>query len=122
MKAVLYTDTMEPITIIDLPIEVHKFQYRLYRVPVIEDLMVTAYNENIPIKPQPLRTVDVRVEPLCRNGEIYPMFFVSEHQIYEAFELTPEFLPGQKDEIYKRERLIEKLSSALIHQLLSELD
>lgn len=93
MKSVLYTFDMEPITVIELPMGVHRFKFHRYTVPVMEPPRCTPMNG--PIIPESFRTVDLYVEKLRFRGKEYPMFFVNEKDLVNSFDLRCVPLVGQ---------------------------
>lgn len=93
MKSVLYTFDMEPITIIELPIDVHQFKYHQYLVPVIEQPRCIPPDE--PITCDMFKTVTVYIERLRHGYKEYPMFFVHEQDLINAFHLRAVPLVGQ---------------------------
>lgn len=106
MRAVLYTQDMEPITIIDLPYEVHNFEFDVYRVPYFRPLEPIAYQDNssIKIEYEPLLNVYIHIEKMHRNGKIYPFFFVETQSEELALLLKPEYLPGQLNDMRRKQR------------------
>lgn len=105
MQAVLYTYQMEPITVVDLPMSVHQFKYDVFRIPVREEfdhIMYCDSNTAPPRHPQVFNIVNVRIEKLCRNGVTYPMFFVDEAELLNAFKLDAVPLVGQNRAFERR--------------------
>ena len=93
MRAVLYTNDMEPITVLNLPIEVHQFEFVTYRVPILEPIRTRAPGPNSALTNINFRIVDITVERFCRNNEIYPLFITHNEEL--ALLLKSEPLPGQ---------------------------
>lgn len=105
MNAVLYTNDLEPITVV----RVSQFLWdRLARgetvhIPIIESPSLVHYNAP-PDFCTPLRTRTVRIygELLHRKGSKHLMLFT--HDDENALALRAEFLPGQNAEVQRREK------------------
>jgi len=96
MQAVLYTDTMEPITVIDLPMSVHRMKFDTFFVPVYDPMPLNAmWNGTVHPEQCQARTVTIYIEKLHRKGVMYPMFFVHEEELLKAFALDSVPLVGQ---------------------------
>lgn len=98
MKSVLYTDDLEAITVIDLPGQLHWFNWphgESYRVPVWHYLeRFERETEPVPQK-SIVQTVEIRIERLTRNGRQHPLFIVPDRDVVAALKLDSEPLPGQ---------------------------
>lgn len=94
-RVVLYTDDMEPITVLQLP-ELAR-RYLLERAYVVLDVM-----EEVPVlerweeRPARLqcRTVTIYAELLLRKGQMHHMLFTRDEE--SALLLKAAFLPGQQ--------------------------
>lgn len=103
MRSVLYTEDFEPITIIDLPYDVHDFKFDVYRVPYFQPLDPIVYCDK-PIEPESLPIVIIRIEKMRRNSKIYPLFFLNTQSEEIALLLKSEYLPGQLNDIRRKQR------------------
>ena len=103
MKIVLYTEFLEPITVIDINVVwIKKLTYNLarcyggsvvFRVPLRESLTLDI--RDIPLTSPAFRTVDMRVELMRRRNVSAPIFMVDERCLVDALKLEPAPLPGQ---------------------------
>lgn len=93
MRAIIYTDDMEPITVINLPIQVHKFEFKMYRVAVHKPLSMTTWDPSIRSSQESFHTVNIYVERFHRKDKIYPLFITNDEEL--ALQLKSEPLPGQ---------------------------
>lgn len=98
MQAVLYTQRLEPITVVDIP---HFLWLRLKKGEVIglavpEKFDWTAdYRE--PPKIDPIPAVRIFAEILVRHGHEHMMLFTDNEEF--ALQLRADFLPGQRGEV-----------------------
>lgn len=100
---VLYTDQMEPITVIELP---QWFLDKLYdkqlmKVPVMSAISIESIYD--PIIENALNSVDVWAESLYRKGNRYWLLFTNDENL--ALRLKSDVLPGQRkafQDEYKR--------------------
>jgi len=93
---------MEPITVINLPIELHQFKWRNapYRVHVFEAPPTRRWDSFDPHELLDIKIVTIYTEKHYRNGRIYPLFITHDEEA--AMLLRSEPLPGQQSE-YRRE-------------------
>ena len=105
MLSVLYTNDMEPITVIDLPIEVHSFEFdrSVYKVPVFGKPKTEYSYINQHYEYEAFFIVEIHVEKFVRNGKTHPMFIV--HESYEelALRLQPAYMAGQLSDLRNKE-------------------
>jgi len=107
MNAVIYTNDFEPITVIDLPIEIinqmKKERFFRWRVPVMEPVRTTPHDGTEPIRPH-LRIVCLHAEHVLRRCGNQAMVIMTNDE-ESALLLTSSCLPGQvttfKDEFQK---------------------
>lgn len=103
MNAVLYTNDLEPLTVV----HVSQFLWdRLARgekvqIPVIEPPSLVPCNAPLDDF-QPLRIVRIYGELLHRRGRAHMMLFTPDDE--NALALRAEFLPGQNGEVQRREK------------------
>ena len=97
MRVVLYTNDMEPITVIDLSKTAARYlhQYNHVRLPVIEPISLISTNDDKVI--QHFKTVDIYAERLRRKGAETLMLFTNDEE--NALLLKSIFLAGQQSEI-----------------------
>lgn len=103
MHAVLYTNKLEPITVVDLPMWLW---YRLGRGEVIR-LAVQEQIGFLPANSPPPAEIRTRVvsifgEKFRRREHEALMLFTADEE--NALLLQAEFLPGQRGEVRNRER------------------
>lgn len=109
MKTVLYTYDLEPITVVDIPIDSYK---------TIEERNIHYFY--LAITPEVITTAnagdaigfDIKNYKVCINIEQFEFygkrkffFFVNEEDLTKAFRLRAEYLPGQnrlRDETFKK--------------------
>lgn len=117
MNTVLYTEELEPITVVDLPMwiwERLKMRHMMY-LPVIEPLKCTPPNE----PPEFLRpkTVKIWSEKFVYRDKISMFVFTKDDE--NALQLKADFLPGQRGEVQRREQMarIQGFFSGLKHSI-----
>ena len=103
MKAVVYTEDMEPLTIVDVPPNILEFSHCVYRFPVYKDLPVCAgkYDQDTMAT---FEIVEVFVERLHRNGKIHALLIAKFDQEELALLLRPEYLAGQLSDLQRKQR------------------
>ena len=102
MKAVLYTEDMEPITVIDVPLSLWQQMERGLVVRFcIHNSPKLAANYTPPEK-ETMRYVQVFGEILERRGKKHLMLFTRDEEF--AMLLKAAFLPGQYGEVHARQR------------------
>jgi hypothetical protein len=97
MRVVLYTNDMEPITVIDLSETAARYLklYNHVRLPVMERIPFTPFSGgDIPMS---YKTVDIYAELLRRNGVETLMLFTNDEE--NALLLKSTFLAGQQREV-----------------------
>lgn len=99
MRVVLYTNDMEPITVIDLSETAARYlhQYNHVRLPVMEPFSLTPADGS-DIQRQ-FKTVDIYAERLRRKDAETLMLFTNDEE--NALLLKSTFLAGQQKEINK---------------------
>lgn len=100
VHAVLYTDDLEPITVLDLPSHVRAYiesQGRV-RIPILEPVSTVA-SDGLPFN-KTFKAVDIWAERFVRNGRSHLMLFT--HNDENALLLRAAFLPGQLREVRDR--------------------
>lgn len=102
MNAVLYTCQLEPITVVDIPVDLWRRMARGERIviavmepPKLVDVFVCDQYK-------PPRTVTIFGERIFRNGHETLMLFTGDEE--SALLLRADFLPGQRGELQNRER------------------
>lgn len=103
MRAVLYADDMEPITVVELPefAEEYLAERGMVRLAVMRppEWVIPATQ---PPKFEKLTTVTIVAERLVRNGRAHMMLFTRDEE--SALLLKCAFLPGQQAGLQERER------------------
>lgn len=100
MRSVIYSEDFEPITVIELPFEVHDFKFPTYYVPVPRNLYARLATDKVDLG---FDVVEIKVERLIWKGVEKPVFVTPNEEF--ALQLTSTTLPGQiKDyrEQYKK--------------------
>lgn len=102
MRAVLYTNDMIPITVLELNVwcDNHLRKHGCLRLPVIEPVQCTLQHD-IPTSTN-IKTVMIKSETLIRHGKECLMLFTADEE--HALMLQSAFLPGQQFSIRDRER------------------
>lgn len=102
MKAVIYTEDMEPITVIDIPLGLWQAleHGRVVRFEIKNPLKLNV-NYSEPERIQ-ARTVHIHGELLVRRGKKHLMLFTRDEEF--AMLLKAAFLPGQYGEVQARQR------------------
>ncbi|WP_275272311.1 hypothetical protein [Limnobacter sp. P1] len=121
MNVVIYTDDLEPITIIDLPIDFCRMGYerRFVRVAVPMPLMATPMQEDFSF-PNDIHIVTLMFDKLRKRnkqGQVIESWIITTDDEVLALKLKPAWLPGQRGAINDYERIIESLSTALFSTL-----
>lgn len=100
MNAVLYTQQLEPITVVDIPMWAWE---RLWKGDAIQLAAQVQYRpwqgDDVTAV---LPVVAITGERIERNGHRALMLFTSDEQ--HALMLRADFLPGQRGELKNRER------------------
>jgi len=116
MRTVIYTFDFEPITIIELPIEV--LRYDIYRIAIRPTFNVRAFIPNDTSKAiEHFEYIKVHVEKLHHGDKIYPLFFIANDGFALALrtELSKPIVGDKLKDIYKhfRNEFIHGLTAAL---------
>lgn len=100
IPAVLYTEAMEPITVVELPEAAYYYIERngYVRIPVTEPLV--SYDPEPHIY-KPLRCVEIWSERFIRKGHEHRFLFTRDDE--NALLLRAAFLPGQRRGMRERE-------------------
>lgn len=105
MRVVLFDDeTMEPLTVIKLPIWAHERLRTGERInfPVLEKLTPSSFRKDLdPLEPLSMKIVTVWFEEFRRNGQNHWFCFTRDSE--NSLKLKAMFLPGQVKEVQKRE-------------------
>lgn len=121
MKTVIYTEDMEPITIIDLPLDLIEIgeAHQYINVPVPIKLDRSFFNPADPIT-EVYRVVTLRFERLKRfnslNRLIETHIVTTNHDEF-ALALTPSWLPGQQCMVNEYEGHVKELQNVLLNVL-----
>ncbi len=104
MKAVLYTNDMIPITVLELNVwcDEYLLKHRRLRLPVIEQPSYTIYSQDITPCNSVMKIVTIHAEILMRRGHEHMMLFTEDED--HALMLRCGFLPGQQIDIRDREK------------------
>lgn len=104
MRVVLYTDDMEPITVIDLPAMAERYlsERWMARLDVMLPLNLSVLSAAQPPVRNDLKTVTIYSERFIRHGREHTMLFTSDEE--SALLLKCAFLPGQQAGLQERER------------------
>ena len=106
MRAVLYADDMEPITVLDLTPFAKKFleDRGMVRLPVrVPPSMTVDFTSGPSPQIGPLSTVTIVTERFMRHGRVHTMLFTKDEE--SALLLKCAFLPGQLTGVQERERV-----------------
>ena len=97
VRAVLYTDDLEPITVLELPTLVrdHLERHGVVRLPIMEPPNYVGA-PGVPCA-EPVRVVEVWAERFVRKGQSHLMLFTRNDE--NALLLRSAFLPGQRREL-----------------------
>lgn len=114
MRAVLYTDDMEPITVVSLPEYARDYleECGIVNIPVCPPL--TSYLEDIEAPPKiTYNVVTIRAEIMVRNSRRHTLLFTNDDE--SALLLKSAFLPGQQATIngIKREEFARGFLEAI---------
>jgi hypothetical protein len=119
MKTVLYTFDFEPITVIELPINLYnsieKEHIRYIRLWVRPE-RVCIIHEHEPIVIQAPEEVTLLVEKFIYREKTKFFFFVREEELVNAFKLNAVYLPGQNR--LRRETYSEGVSDGIAKALI----
>lgn len=104
MRVVLYTDDMEPITVIELTKFAYDYlvMYGRVRLPVVMPPNYTAFNPEEKIAFENDRIVEIFSETFIRKSQQHMMLFTRNEE--SALLLKCAFLPGQNKHIQDREK------------------
>lgn len=113
MRAVLYTNDMIPITVLELNVwcDNHLRKHGCLMLPVIEPVQCTLQHD-IPTSTN-IKTVVIKSETLIRHGKECLMLFTHDEE--HALMLQSAFLPGQQLGI--RDREIKAFAQGFMHAL-----
>lgn len=105
MRAVLYADDMEPITVVDLPARAEQYlrERGAVRLAVMLPLRLSVVAALQPPAMEDLRTVEIFAERFVRHGREHRMLFTRDEE--SALLLKCAFLPGQQVGLQERERV-----------------
>lgn len=100
IPAVLYTEALEPITVVELPEAAYYYIERngYVRIPVTEPLV---FHDPEPHIYKPLRDVRIWAERFVRKGRMHHFLFTDDDE--NALLLRAAFLPGQRRGMRERE-------------------
>lgn len=106
MAYVLYTEDLEPITIVDLHPDFYNFLIagNRARLPVPAPF-VKIFSQEMDINAYKLMTVTVYAEKFIRRGVETYILFVTPDSETAALLLRATFLPGQRSELNRIKRL-----------------
>lgn len=101
MRTVLYTDDMEPITVLDLKPWAMEYlvEHGNVRLPVMRPISTMWHAEHFD-GTTPIMQVTIYAERFVRNGKKHMMLFTSDEET--ALLLRAAFLPGQQNEVNRR--------------------
>lgn len=103
MRAVLYTNDMEPITVLNLDRwMLHYLEANgQVRLPVAEPYTYEPLPEDEPVGPREARIVTIRCDWFYRNNQRFPLLFTANES--DALLLKSVFLPGQRAAVREAE-------------------
>lgn len=106
MITVLYSEQLEPITCIDIPVEVRDEIERtgLGKVPVISYIGKVKKTQYMYIRPVRIVLADT----------VLPLFTTQQEEL--ALIITPQFLPGQQALVQHQQRTIQQQQQQLGRQ------
>jgi len=113
MNVVLYTEDLEPITILDLPLWLLEQMEKqgAVRVAVVRPFQVT--DDAMPDVFERLPTVTIYCEKFrWRDGKIKTILITPDEEL--ALMLKPDWLPGQRGTIQGYQKVIRSLTTSLI--------
>jgi hypothetical protein len=105
MNTVLYTEDLEPITVVDLPMwiwERLKIGHKM-NLPVIEPLQFTPPKDNYPPEFLRPKIVTIWAEKFVYRDKTSLFVFTRDDE--NALQLKADFLPGQRGEVQRREQM-----------------
>ncbi len=117
MNVVLYTQDMEPITVIDLP------RWALELAGAERYVNVAAVEEASPSTPGSIAETELSMHKVTLEFHVLRMpggvktWIVTTHDETLALRLRPSWLPGQRGAINQYERSIRTLSEGLLAAL-----
>lgn len=105
MRVVLYTEDMEPITVIDLTTQAKKYlsEYGMVRLAVLLPPMLSVITEKTPPALDSIKTVSIYVEGFIRHGRKHMLLFTRDEE--SALLLKCAFLAGQQAVLQENERV-----------------
>lgn len=114
-RTVLYTDDLEPITVLELPSWSRDYLERhgVIRLTVTMIKAPVMFQQEKRLICQEYRTVDVWSEPFVRNGETHLVLFT--HNDENALLLKSSFLPGQRREL--RNQLADEFAKGFLRAI-----
>lgn len=119
MNVVIYTDDLEPITIIDLPIDFCRMGYERRFVRVAVPMPISVMLETDPLSLE-VHIVTLKFDKLMKRnkqGQVIESWIITTDDEVLALKLKPSWLPGQRGAINDYERAIDSLSNALLSTL-----
>ena len=119
MNVVIYTDELEPITIIDLPIDFCRmgYQRRFVRVAVPMPISVMLETDPLLLEDHIVTLKFDKLRKRNKQGQVIESWIITTDDEVLALKLKPAWLPGQRGAINDYERIIESLSTALFSTL-----
>lgn len=119
MNVVIYTDDLEPITIIDLPIDFCRMGYerRFVRVAVPMPISVMLETDPLLLEDHIVTLKFDKLKKRNKQGQVIESWIITTDDEVLALKLKPAWLPGQRGAINDYERIIESLSTALFSTL-----
>lgn len=119
MNVVIYTDELEPITIIDLPIDFCRMGYerRFVRLAVMMPISVMIELDPLDSDCHIVTLVFDKLNKRNKHGQLIESWIITTDDEVLALKLKPGWLPGQRGAINDYERIIDSLSTALLSTL-----
>jgi len=116
MEIVLYTDDMEPITVINIPVEYHKLALNgRFVIPLFEQLSAARDRDEVPAY-RPMKTVKIWAEQFHRKGRDHLFFFTQDEEF--ALALKAEMLAGQRKELSRAfQKGVDQTISAILARM-----